>query len=174
MSIVKREETTPMRNGSLGDVLKARRGRGNCILLDVSGSMGCMCSNGESRFNNLCRVREGLGDERTFVFSNYTQELEPGEAIPFLASGTNMAGAFHCIKEQGIRHVVLVSDGEPNDREVALREAQGLRIDIFYVGDPPAPDFLADLANATGGKCGETDIAEVKELTEAIKGLLEA
>jgi predicted subunit of tRNA(5-methylaminomethyl-2-thiouridylate) methyltransferase len=84
-------------------------------------------------------------------------------------SGTNMQDALVFIKMAdgcGIR-LILISDGQPDDREGALRMARTFtsRIDVIYIGPPDGEGerFLAELANCTGGVLVKTGAAEIEK-----------
>ncbi|MCI0350608.1 MAG: VWA domain-containing protein, partial [Acidobacteriales bacterium] len=89
-------------------------------------------------------------------------------------SNTGMAGAFLTIKAASIQHAILITDGLPDDERTALLAARGLKLDIFYVGPPPQPDFLRKLAAATGGSFASTTLKEQErpQLQARIRGLL--
>ena len=82
--------------------------------------------------------------------------------------------AFGTVKGAGINHVVLITDGRPDSPDRALKSAANLRIDCFYVGPDPVPDFLRDLSRITGGQYNRADLSSRKELASAVRGLLPA
>jgi len=132
------------------------------LLMDISGSMGG---------DPIVRLREMASEFtefRRFVFSDGCQELKD-KAIPEPHGTTAMHTAFTHVKLHGIDHVVLITDGRPDDENRALLCAQGLKLDILYVGPDPAPGFLERLAKATGGSYGKADLARVKELSAAVR-----
>lgn len=143
------------------------------LLLDTSGSMSWKLANGERRIDALRKVVAGLPlDLRTFCFNFYCEETN---VVKDPAGGTMMDIAFTFIKNRGLSHAVLVTDGEPScTEEAALVAARGLKLDVLYVGDDPAPPFLRRLAEATGGTYGKTDLQETKALEQKISGLLTA
>lgn len=83
-----------------------------------------------------------------------------------------MTEAFSVLKTHRVKYAVLITDGLPDDKAKALREAKGLRLDIFYVGPSLAPWFLEQLARSCGGQFRAADLRETKLLTQAVKGLL--
>jgi hypothetical protein len=139
-----------------------------CLLLDVSASMD------GSPIRELGLIAAKFTGVRRFIFSNDCEELAPGQYIGDAQEGTCMGEAFKYVRDKGIKHVILVTDGRPNDEQLALDESVDLKIDIFYVGPPPAPEFLYKLARHTGGKYGECSLFEQGKLEEGIKGLLPA
>ena len=139
----------------------------SCILADISGSMY-----GEP-IRKLRELMDGLDSNRRFIFDSAAEELKPGQKIPEPRGTTNMTDAFKLLKKEGINHVVMITDGSPDNKQTALEESDGLRIDIFYVGAGEATDFLKDLAHKTGGKFGQRNLKDHLQLQTEISGLLE-
>lgn len=85
----------------------------------------------------------------------------------------------HGIRPVPLRCMVL-SDGSPNDVDLALRAARSLRpmvIDAYYVGpdgNEEALAFMRELARSggPGGKSGVFDLSETRRVGEAIRLLL--
>ena len=133
------------------------------LLLDTSGSMK------GSPIRKLRELAQEFVYVRRFEFNSTCRELEKWEEIQDAKGGTAMGCAFKYVKNAGIRHIVLITDGEPDSENSALRESIGLKIDIYYVGPEPAPPFLAALANQTGGKYGKATLDDIKQLAETIR-----
>lgn len=132
-------------------------------LVDVSGSMDANdARNGKSRYDVACAELATLqnnnpGKVAILAFSNDTLFCPSGQP-PKLFGGTNLAGAlaFARMADTGDVRFVVISDGEPDNAEIALAEARRYRgrIDVVYVGpeDHPAGRlFLARLAAERGG-----------------------
>lgn len=143
------------------------------LLLDTSGSMTLQLANGTRRIDALKKVVRDLPTgPRTFCFSFSCEETH---TIPEPSGDTNMDLAFFHLKSQNVTHAVLITDGEPTcSEDAALNAAQGLKLDIIYVGDDPAPPFLRRLAEYTGGAYNKTDLLEPLLLKNQIAGLLSA
>lgn len=98
--------------------------------------------------------------------------------IPAPGGGTPMAKAIDFAAGQGSEHLIVISDGIPDDRDAALRAAQDFMgpIDVFYVGpesDLSGADFMRRLASASrGGRVSVTTLKDTKQLQSAIRGLL--
>ena len=149
-----------------------------CLLLDVSGSMD-MCIQTEEgleprRVDQMFKVvREtpecaGL---KAFVFSNTCWPLEvlPSENDNFATrSTTALAQAFATVKASGFFSVILVTDGEPDDEAHALQEAAGMKLGIIYIGNPPVPLFLEQLAKVTDGTFALADMRSDDQLKIAL------
>ena len=99
---------------------------------------------------------------------------------PALMGGdTDMVAALRAAKPAdglGIK-IVLLSDGEPNDREATLAEARRFKthIDTIYIGperETRGREFLQELARKTGGSYQKT--AQPGMLAQPIAALLQA
>lgn len=152
------------------------------LLLDRSGSM---------TGSPIRKLREAIlpfGGMRRFQYSGETQELKVGETVqdPGARFGmgdreegsNNEIRAFEALKASGVKHCIFVTDGGADDPPEALKAARGLKIDVIYIGPPPPPRFLKDLATATGGSYdGSITFAKDdggKLLESKIRGLLPA
>lgn len=131
----------------------------NNLLIDISGSMADEDGEGNSKHSIMqgivSRLPEGI---RKFAFNSNCRELD--SVIPEPAGGTNMAGAFSYVKSQGIKEVILITDGQPDSPRDALAEAIGLTINIVYIGPKPEPQFLKDLARQANGTFVDIDMLE--------------
>lgn len=98
------------------------------------------------------------------------------DSIPDASGGTPLAEAIDFARQHGVGRLLLISDGAPNDPKAAMASARafGGKIDVVYVGDPGdfGSFFLDDLAKMTGGQRFEGDLAEMKEMTGTVIGLL--
>jgi hypothetical protein len=144
-----------------------------CLLLDTSGSMAEECEHGVSKIRALRKLVGGLPAAATYAFADDVRRVRAGW-IPGPGGGTDMALAFDRIKQDGYQSAVLITDGLPDDAEEALKSAAGLSLEIFYVGPPPKPDFLDQLAAATGGQAHMGDLSRkgAEQLEVKIRGLL--
>lgn len=156
----------------------------NCDLLalvDVSGSMGaCDAPDGHSRYEAACSELATLqanhpGKIGVIAFST-TAQFCPGGKPSFLSGGTDLTEALeyaHIADGCGIR-LVIISDGQPNNAETALRAARRYTgvIDTVYVGPEggPGADFLKRLAAASGGK--SVQATQTADLAQKIERLL--
>jgi hypothetical protein len=144
-----------------------------CLLLDTSGSMDEECEPGVPKIAALRQLVTQLPAVQTYAFASGCRRIEPSQ-IPDPFGSTNMAGAFDCVKSDGYASAVLITDGEPDDDAAALESARGLTLEIFYVGPPPKPAFLDELAALTGGQAHSGDLRRSgrQELETKIRGLL--
>lgn len=143
----------------------------SCLLLDVSDSMDSPVNkyDGPSRIEELRKLAADFTDIRRFTFSDSCDELPRSHDVGGTQGGTNMGHAFEHVKRKGIKHAVLITDGQPDSESHALREAVGLKIDCFYVGPDPAPEFLERLARVSGGQYGKASLERLLELKAAVK-----
>lgn len=161
---------------SILDKLKQMKAaRSNVLLIDVSGSMAEEVSEMKSKDEHvreiLKKLPEGL---TTYAFNSYCRRFKDG-ILPEPSGGTNMSGAFMVMKQNDHYEIVLITDGMPDNSERALLEAQGMKIDIIYIGPEPMPQFLKDLAKKTSGNFTSVDmVAEGASalLENKIKGFL--
>lgn len=145
----------------------------SCLLCDTSGSMAHYIGANTSKIDELRKLAADFKDIRRFQFSSNVFELTKEQEIGDAQGGTNMSHAFSFLKAAGLKHVVLITDGMPDNPTTALKEAVGLRIDIFYVGTDPAPEFLRLLAQQTGGSYGKASLEMRQALTAQVRKLIE-
>ena len=147
------------------------------LLLDTSSSMAvtveCQDNQPVKAIANLRTLAEPFKHLRKFSFNNTTQEI--GDWIPDPKGGTNLADAFNYLKQQGCKQIVLLTDGQPDNEYEALLEAEGLHIDIYYIGSGPVPEFLLQLARQSGGSVGSSHLTQdnLTQIGQTIAGYLE-
>ena len=152
------------------------------ILCDVSGSMGAHDSrNNQTRYEVMCQeltsLQKGLPGKLGVVAFDNNPQFCPGGLPVFSGGGTDLYKALQFVKVadlEGMRFI-LISDGEPDDKTMALKVAKTFtnKIDVVYVGPenlPAGRAFLQQLAAACGGKSVTADRA--KELGATIQTLL--
>ncbi len=157
----------------------------NCdcvVIVDTSGSMHSQDSRGgRSRYDVACDELRQLqanlpGKIGVIAFSNHVMFCPGGQPVDF-GGGTDLERALKFTKiadVPGMRFIVI-SDGDPDDREAALKIAATYqnRIDVIYVGPESMPagrDFLAQLAKVSGGQAITADRAQ--ELSKSVQFLL--
>jgi len=146
------------------------------LVLDCSGSMQEQGdSPGERRIDSLRGVISNLHQQgivfRQLVFNSSCMW---SDIVPEPSGGTNLANALEFCEKIQAKHVIVVSDGQPDSRDAALAVAKRLncQIDVFYVGpkgDASAQEFMKQLASLTGGS---TNVVSFKELQRAVAGML--
>lgn len=147
------------------------------LLLDTSYSMACL-ADGKRKIDSLRAAVTNLPISlRRFHFGCVCEEC--GNTIPEPEGGTAMVPALKKVKQSGANHVIIVTDGQPNETYGAvIEEARGLIIDAIFIGshdDIFAKDFLKNLTMATGGRYAENnmDVQGSRELENNIVRLLE-
>ena len=146
------------------------------VIVDSSASMTIQdASGGRTRHqaarDELRTLQSSLpGRVGVIVFSS-TVQFVPGGDYPELNGGTDLAQALQFVKvadDCGIK-IIVVSDGDPDDRQKALAVAQTFKthIDAIYIGpkrERNGCDFLRQLCEATSGKFVTSDhVAEIAE-----------
>ena len=149
-----------------------------CLLLDVSGSMGEYIRTEEGleprRIDQMFKVVRETSEcdgLKAFAFSANCWPLEviPSENDYFATrSSTNLTLAFATVKAAGFFSAILVTDGEPDNAATAIQEAAGMKLGIIYIGNPPVPSFLEQLAKATDGTFALADMRSDDQLKIAL------
>jgi len=159
---------------SLDDLVNARTRR-SLLLVDCSGSMANHLRSGERRIDALRKVVATLQAEARFPVAAFgvrcAGQVEVVDVVPEPQGSTPIDLAIAFGGAQGANHLVLVTDGAPNSEEAAFTAAKafGGPIDVFYIGDgnDSGSTFAEQLAKATGGKFGLTDLTGVGAKTLA-------
>lgn len=176
--------TKTTERSSLDSLVTARTQR-SLLLVDVSGSMSDTFRDGEGIVRKIDKLRTIVETLQTthpvpvaaFGINGYGVELV--ERIPEPSGMTPLHKAIDFGRIQEATHLVVVTDGQPDDAEAALNAAKffGGKIDVFYIGSPGTAGaaFCEKLAKLAGGSCGVTDLTgEPKKLAAGIAGLLTA
>lgn len=155
------------------------------VMVDVSGSMSSPdAPGGKTRYSAACEQLEYLqnqnpGEIGVCCFSDRAEFCPSG--VPFMfGGGTDMQAALRMMKMAdgcGIR-LILISDGEPNEEALTLKEAAKFttKIDTIYIGPETGMgrEFLRKLSEATGGISITNATAELGKLSENITRLIGA
>jgi hypothetical protein len=121
-----------------------------------------------SRIDEVRKIARQFTGLRKFQYNHTTQELRNEEEVGVAEGDNNEPVAFETVKQAGVQHVIFVTDGGADNPKKALKAAKGLKIDIFYIGPEPIPQFLVDLAKQTGGTF-DPKVSLIKELASNIK-----
>jgi len=166
----------------LDDLLQSARR--SLLLVDTSVSMTRPLKTGQRRIDALRAVVDGLREGGPvpvaafglFYTPDGTRTVQVVTDIPEPQGGTPLHDAIAFGTREGATHLVIVTDGEPDDADAAFAAARefGNAIDVFYIGDgnDGGARFCAALAKLTGGTCGVTDLLQPKQLTGSIRLLL--
>lgn len=138
------------------------------LIVDMSGSMAVNDAPGglerwDAAENELRRLqKENPGKLAVIAFSSTVQFYPTGIPIR-LGGGTNMAKALQFVKGAdglGVKFI-LISDGNPDDKQKTLRVARTFEshIDTVYIGPEGGSGqaFLAKLAQVTGGMAATSE-----------------
>jgi Mg-chelatase subunit ChlD len=140
------------------------------ILADASGSMSANAWGGQSKIKIVGDVVHGLVNQCTSVrliaFSTDAREVT---TLPSAGGSTALHAAFEYAKNLRPRSTLVISDGQPDDSEAALRAAERItgRIDALYVGpdsDIGAIAFMNKLARSFCGSFHRADLNEAQPL----------
>lgn len=178
-SLVQTALNKSLRANTLSDLVRVRTAGLPMLLIDTSGSMDDILADGKTRINaTRDTVREltkgGETPVKMIGFGGY--EAQVITSIPNACGGTPLASAIDLAKQQGASHVIVISDGMPNDQRGALESAArfGGKIDVIFIGNKgePGEQFLKQLSESTGGTEFHGDLTAPKELADKIAGLL--
>lgn len=155
------------------------------IAVDVSASMSTRdCQENTSRFDMAVRELEKLqaqlpGKVAVCSFSSSTKFIASG-VLKDTESLTDMVKCLEFLKDfdgAGIK-IILISDGEPDEKEPTLKLAQTFvtKIDTVFVGNETSKgrEFLRQLAEATGGISITNKTQELNLLSSNLRLLLGA
>lgn len=175
--------------GSLFALVNARKSeRKTFLLIDCSYSMNdpSGAGYGSTKIDALRLVVGGLRREGiTAPLVGFGLEQGRGprsiqfvESVPNAVGSTPLTEAIQFAQAHGAGHLIVISDGLPDNSASALAAASqfGGPIDGFFVGSRPShgEEFLRQLALASGGKMESLSLADPKQLANSLKGLLSA
>lgn len=142
------------------------------LICDVSGSMNRTdCVYGRRRIDVLRDAIANL-EAGSLIIVAFSDSAWVVNEIPEPGGSTNMAAGIAQAKIFCLgRRVILLSDGEPDNKDAALAEATsfGQPISTIYCGPEggAGEDFLRKLSSVTGGKFG--NLPPEKATAEALK-----
>lgn len=132
---------------------------GIMLLLDVSGSMAEMVES-KRKIDHLRNALGNFPDMRRVSFSQRVWENE----VPDPQQNTDMVAGFRHLQTLSPKTVILVSDGLPDEPEMAIQEAKylGVPVNVLYigVGGDAGEAFMKRLAQETGGREVTVETAE--------------
>lgn len=151
-------------------------------LCDISGSMAGPAKDGRRCIDCLRDAMAPLvGQVHVLAFESQVHEVD-ADLIPEPMGGTDLTRALDRALQLKPKAVLVVSDGEPNNRDTALEAARmivaqlKIRINVIYIGpdDTSAKDFMKELAKIGHGRYKEFDIAVNNPLLlgQKVKGML--
>lgn len=132
------------------------------LLADVSGSMSEPAWSGRRKIDVLREAVAGVTGHRLMTFA--TEAGEAGNAgIPEPAGGTALHLGLAAAARHQPRATLVVSDGQPDDEDAALRAAERLTgvIHVLYIGpesNVAAIGFMRRLARAGAGTYQGADL----------------
>ena len=177
--LLKVKENLALTTGSLSDLIQQRKTRRvTMLLVDYSVSMGGLTEDrGQRKIDALRMIAKQL--KRDFprcLQIGFGYRVGFIESVPEPAGTTPLHKAIAFAAKHKAGHLIVISDGRPDDPQRALAEATafGGPIDVFYVGPHPdaGEDFLRRLSLASGGQFASTTLAAPKALETRIRGCL--
>jgi hypothetical protein len=140
-------------------------------LLDTSGSMDSPVAGGKRRIDVLADIlRVVLPDApeaRLIAFSDTVVAIAAPADLPEPSGSTALHAALEYATRLRPRRVIIISDGEPDDRGAALRAARALHcpVDAFHAGPEDDHAAIAFLRNVclSGHGVGRTTVADLRD-----------
>jgi hypothetical protein len=137
------------------------------IVADLSSSMVHIAFGGKSRYECLClAVKDFTGRASVLAFNNRVFEVECND-LPHPSGSTKLHLALHRAVELTPLHVLVISDGVPDNQEWALGEtallAEQCVVDALYVGpanEVYAEKFMRELARIGHGRYAAFNMEE--------------
>lgn len=168
--------------GSLNDLVRDRMRAKSMLLVDVSGSMGDTIASGARKIDALRDVVATLRETHPVPIAAFGLNAKPAvafvEKIPDPSGMTPLAEGIDFSKQARATHIIVVTDGQPDDQDEALEAARrfGGVVDVFFIGDENGHGaaFCRELASVSGGAVNITDLSDPKRLAAKIAGFLPA
>lgn len=150
---------------------------GLLIIADVSGSMAERAG-GRTKYDHLKSALDSVmgstAGAHLLAFSSHAEECT-ADTLPPASGGTALHLALEAAPLYKAGHIIVISDGEPDDEARALAAAGKLPgiIDVIYCGadsNTKAMAFMRALARAGGGRVIVNDLVKSgKPLLPALK-----
>lgn len=155
------------------------------VMVDTSGSMDSAdCAGNRTRYDVACeqliKLQKELPGKVGVISWSSSVQFNPGGVPYYLGCGTDLAGVLKFIKPADGTSIklILISDGEPDDEQEALRLAKQFKskLQTIYIGPESGPgrDFLRRLAEATGGQAVSQSVNDISNLKQTVTKLLTA
>jgi|SRR4051812_28804569 len=145
---------------------------GAIILADTSGSMAFPVTADKRRIDVLrtilATILPAAPGTALAAFSDAVVPLEPGQILPEPSGSTALHLALEHVRAMQPEHVIVVSDGEPNDKTAAIAAARalGCRISTYYCGEESnraATSFLRTLALCSRHGVGRALLGDLRK-----------
>ncbi len=161
--------------GALSLAIKSRaeleaHGAAVVVLADVSGSM--RGTRIDTLTQALRQLWPAMPKAALITFNSLATRIQSPDYLPHPFGSTNLRGALDMAAGLHPAKVLVISDGEPDDRSGALDAADLIPgvIDVLYVGDDGERDciqFMQELASRGGGSCVVNDVAKTRLALDA-------
>lgn len=156
---------------------------GVALILDVSASMNGWLNTIDGHTTKIAQlvkltqqICDNVGEDfPCYTFGTDCIRIAPRYVDTTTRGTTDLAAAFEMVYKCGQHRAVLITDGQPDDADSALTAAQKFDdLEVIYVGPPPPPEFLIQLAALFSHPLHENDLGEIKEIEHKVVALLEA
>jgi hypothetical protein len=111
-----------------------------------------------------------------YAFGSDVQRVwEPQQGLPPVLGSTNLTRALQALHAERPKHVILISDGEPDNADTAIRAALALtcKISTIYCGDETNTQAIAFLKKLTlcsrGGLIGTAHVDALTDASATVK-----
>jgi len=139
------------------------------ILLDTSGSMAWTVGT-RRRIDVLADILKAIpprSDVRRVSFNSVVTEID--NDLPEPGGGTALADALTFAATTNPDHVIVISDGEPDNAEEAIAAARKLgpcRIETYFCGDEAHHEAIAFLRALAWCSADGLGVAAIADLTQ--------
>lgn len=150
------------------------------VVADVSSSMAEQAgarSKATILRESLESVMPAVPGARLIAFESTPHLIECPKKLPKPEGGTALHLALDLAATFRPRHTVVISDGHPDNRNLALAAAEKMTgtIDVIYVGPENDGDglaFMRQLARSTGGRATHHNLYQAPSLIPAMRQAL--
>lgn len=152
---------------------------GTCVVVaDISASMAESAGDGVRKIDILRDALQGTGDARLIAFSSLAREVPSAARLPAPHGGTALHSALDLAATMNPASTLVISDGCPDSKDLALLAAERVPgvINVVYCGpdtDLEARAFMMRLARLGCGRYASHDIGQrPREFGSVVAGLL--
>lgn len=148
------------------------------LVIDISGSMAPHASAIIAMSEKILAM---YSDSKVFLFNDFVQIITPNHKLSRVKpnGGTDLGQALRVVyKESTAPAIILVTDGKPDDENVARKEglklkAKGITVCSCYVGEGAIPQILTDISDSfITGQALESSVKQCLQRLKA-KGIVD-
>lgn len=134
------------------------------ILIDCSGSMATVCC-GSRKIDTLKEALTGQKPGAILIaFSTGAKEIPNVESVPDPSGSTELHDGLRIAGYHKPRHTLVISDGRPDDANLALFEANQITgtISTLFIGDDDDKGAIAFMRELAGCGCGVASVCDLR------------